>query len=164
MIQQHSEFRVSRSVIYKSSPHVMKAQIKQAADLNTIQMNMMNTIVKNTVLAIWGIFSSLIPETFAIIALCLEDSDTQNESFVGVDPILFCLLLAVDGTINCYCVFLSFIYAKSEYDAVCKCCDSCLANTFIKCAKRSIEKEIAHEIEEVQLGAQSTDVTPTPSP
>lgn len=108
--------------------------------------NIIDTIVKNTVLCIWGVCSSFVPEIFCIVSVYLSsDNDGGNEKKGAqgspIDPILLCILLVIDGAINCLCVYLSFSWAQREYEFVCRCCAKCLNNACIRCTEKWIEKK-----------------------
>eukprot|EP01084_Bolivina_argentea_P062513 114331_1 len=123
-------------------------KLREKSQLNTDQLSFMSTITKNTNLAIWCLLSSIIPETYWMI----------QSSIYYPDPLLFLLLLSLDGMLNCLCIYLIFAYTKYEYNILCKYCDLLVSKCCIKCTQKAITKKMMTYVLELQSAVQITEI------
>mmetsp|Transcript_44158 Transcript_44158/g.39401 ORF Transcript_44158/g.39401 Transcript_44158/m.39401 type:complete len:141 (-) Transcript_44158:93-515(-) len=113
------------------------------------QLKMMGAIIKNTNLAIIGILSSFTPEIYAVV----NDIASDSQGPPG-DPVVLSVILAIDGLVNCFCVYFCFHFAKEEYSKCCKYSHKCVSSICNRLAQRSMKKKLEKDILQSQRNDQ----------
>ena len=138
-----NELTISKELTMKNVDSItIQNKIRESAKINPQQITFLRTMTKNTNLAIWGIVSSLIPETVLVTAAWTMSGDKPD-----VDGLIISVIFVVDGVINSFCAYLLFSYAKEEYRRFCGYCDKRLARCCTFLVQKRIARSQIHEFE-----------------
>ena len=140
-----NELTISKELTMKDVHSVtIQRKIRESAKINPQQIAFLRTMTKNTNLAIWGIVSSLIPETLLVTAAWTMTGDKPD-----VDGLIISVFFRVDGVINSFCAYLLFSYAKDDYRRLCRYCDGCLSRCCTVLVQKRIARSQIHEFEKM---------------
>eukprot|EP01084_Bolivina_argentea_P032354 59848_1 len=107
--------------------------------LSAVQLKMMKTITRTTVLSIFAVLSSVIFGFFFNPYPVIDSTVTGNDLNVAA---------LCDSVLNAICMYLSYAFSTKQYECCCKICDIGINKLCIWCTKKSIQNKSGKYVED----------------
>ncbi len=107
--------------------------------LSSVQLKLMKTITRTTVLSVFAIVSSI------VFGFFFNPYPAINKNVTGNDLNVAALS---DSVLNAICMYLSYGFTTKQYEFCCKYCDLGIDNLCVWCTKKAIQRKSGKDVED----------------